>query len=97
MHHTFLVHCKGDLVGVVVKDIEPRQQIFGRLLDGTSDAELEEAFQAKDQIPLGHKVALRNIEEGEDIIEYGRVIGRALTRIEAGSHVHTHNIKSKRW
>ena len=42
----------------------------------------------------GHKYALRDIEEGENIIKYGQPIGHATCRIEKGAHVHTHNVKT---
>ena len=42
----------------------------------------------------GHKVALRDIKKGENIIKYGYPIGHALEDIKQGEHVHTHNIKT---
>ena len=42
----------------------------------------------------GHKIALRDIREGEDIIKYGYKIGHALCDIREGEHIHTHNIKT---
>lgn len=43
----------------------------------------------------GHKIALRDIKKGENVIKYGYPIGYALEDIPEGSHVHTHNIKTK--
>jgi (2R)-sulfolactate sulfo-lyase subunit alpha len=48
-------------------------------------------------VPLGHKVAMRHIAKGKDVIEYGRVIGVAVQDAPEGSHVHTHSVKTKRW
>lgn len=45
-----------------------------------------------DPVPPGHKVALRGISAGEEIVRYGQVIGRASVSIAPGSHVHTHNV-----
>jgi altronate hydrolase len=45
-----------------------------------------------DSVPAGHKVALRPIAAGESIVRYGQVMGRARTAIDAGQHVHTHNV-----
>jgi len=45
-----------------------------------------------DDIPQGHKVALCDIAEGDNIIKYGYPIGKAKTLINKGSHIHTHNI-----
>lgn len=42
----------------------------------------------------GHKIALRDIKAGEDIIKYGYSIGHAVEDIQEGDHVHTHNIKT---
>lgn len=45
-------------------------------------------------VPLGHKVAARDIAAGEKIIKYGAPIGSASCPIASGEHVHTHNVKS---
>lgn len=45
-------------------------------------------------IPFGHKLALRNIAEGEYVLKYGEPIGRATSDILCGEHVHTHNMRS---
>jgi altronate dehydratase small subunit len=47
-------------------------------------------------VPFGHKVAVRLIDEGALVIKYGQIIGRSTARIEAGQHVHVHNIESLR-
>ena len=49
---------------------------------------------AAQEIPAGHKIALRRIAEGENIIKYGFPIGHAKRDIEAGEWVHTHNTAS---
>jgi altronate hydrolase len=43
-------------------------------------------------VPAGHKLAIQGIEAGEAVKRYGQVIGFASRRIEAGEHVHTHNL-----
>lgn len=48
------------------------------------------------EVPFGHKVALRSIAEGEAILKYGFPIGRASKRIRAGEHVHIQNCESVR-
>jgi altronate hydrolase len=45
-----------------------------------------------DRVPVGHKVALRAIEAGAEVRRYGQVIGRTKCAIEAGRHVHVHNL-----
>lgn len=53
-------------------------------------------IETVDDIPYGHKIALRPIAEGEDVIKYGLSIGSATEDIPAGSHVHIHNVESNR-
>ena len=43
-------------------------------------------------IPMGHKVALRDIRKGEPVIKYGFPIGEATADIPVGGHVHSHNL-----
>ena len=43
-------------------------------------------------IPMGHKVALRDIKKGEPVIKYGFPIGEATEDIPKGGHVHSHNL-----
>lgn len=45
-------------------------------------------------IPVGHKVALRPIAVDADVIKYGAPIGHAIAEIHVGEHVHTHNLKT---
>ena len=49
---------------------------------------------ALEDIPSGHKIALRDIPAGAPVLKYGQPIGRALTAIRVGEHVHTHNLGS---
>lgn len=45
-------------------------------------------------IPKGHKIALREIGPGGDIVKYGVRIGRATAAIREGEWVHLHNMES---
>lgn len=47
----------------------------------------------KEFIPIGHKIALRDIALNEEILKYGEVIGSATAMIPAGYHVHIHNCR----
>ncbi len=47
-------------------------------------------------IPMGHKFALRDIEQGMDVVKYGEPIGKTTARIVRGEHVHVHNVVSHR-
>jgi altronate hydrolase len=52
----------------------------------------KEALTVSGLIPPGHKVATRDIGQGEAVLRYGQVIGFASQPIRAGQHVHTHNL-----
>jgi (2R)-sulfolactate sulfo-lyase subunit alpha len=89
---TFLAHRGGDHVAVAVVDA-PEGAGRVEFLDGTGSFDVD----AKAQIPLGHKVALRDIVKGGDVIEYGVRIAIASADIEKGDYVHIHNVRSARW
>ncbi len=52
------------------------------------------SLEGMDGIPAGHKFALTDIPEGEYVVKYGEIIGRATQKINKGEWVHTHNVKS---
>ena len=54
----------------------------------------DEKIKVQEEIPRDHKMALRDISEGEDILKYGHAIGRASQNINKGEKVHTHNVKT---
>ncbi len=47
-------------------------------------------------IPFGHKFALKNIAQGQAIMKYGEAIGLAIQPIKQGEHVHVHNVESQK-
>lgn len=53
------------------------------------------SFAVCQDIPAGHKIAIKEIKKGEDVIKYGFPIGTAKMDIPQGSWVHTHNVQSK--
>ena len=55
-----------------------------------------EAFPILEAIPVSHKIALRNISQGEEIIKYGETVAVSLRSIKKGEWDHTHNLESKR-
>ncbi len=90
----FLVHEIRDSVGVVViEGVQAGQQLSGWVMDTDETIDVV----ALDAIPLGHKVALVEIVDGDTIIKYSHDIGRAVAQIGRGGHVHVHNVKTKRW
>jgi len=90
----FVVHDDGDSVGVVVVEgVKAGDALTGWIMD--QDREI--AFEAASDIPIGHKLAIKSLGEGDTVIKYGVDIGRAVADIGVGEHTHVHNIKTKRW
>lgn len=54
----------------------------------------ERLSDAAEEIPEGHKVAIRPVKKGEAVIKYGVPIGEATADIQAGQWVHLHCMKS---
>jgi (2R)-sulfolactate sulfo-lyase subunit alpha len=90
----FIVHDKADTVGVVVvEDVQPGQVLSGWIMETDETVSLE----ALDSVPLGHKIALRDVKPGDTVLKYGHDVGRTVAAIGRGHHVHTQNLKTKRW
>jgi (2R)-sulfolactate sulfo-lyase subunit alpha len=93
MSHSFLVHDEADDVGVAVTDLEANQEVTGLYMSSGKTVELK----SREAVPLGHKIALRDLPEGADVVKYGVRIGRAVKDVREGDYVHTHNLRSARW
>ncbi len=89
----FLVHEKEDTVGVATVDIKAGEVAKGLFMDTQGPVEAK----ALKDIPLGHKIALKDANAGDTVIKYGHDIGKVVAEIKAGDHVHIHNLKTKRW
>ncbi|CAD5372217.1 (2R)-sulfolactate sulfo-lyase subunit alpha [Rubrivivax sp. A210] len=90
----FVLHDARDSVAVVV--VEGVQA--GMALNGwIMDEDRMVGVQARQDIPIGHKVALVDLSPGDTVHKYGIDIGRVVAPIKAGEHAHVHNIKTKRW
>lgn len=89
-----LVHHPDDNVGVVVvEDLKAGTEMLCVITHDNSDFRLT----AKADIPIGHKVALKDLKAGDTVIKYGEDIGKMVGTAGTGEHVHTHNLKTKRW
>jgi len=88
-----LIHAHPDFVAVATDDISKGEEIIAVFMDDDK----QNSLRSKEDIALGHKIALRNIGKGDKVIEYGDVIGAATKDIATGEHVHVHNLKSLRW
>lgn len=89
----FLVHDKADTVGVATVDIKTGETAEGKTMDSHETV----TIKALRDIPLGHKIALKDHRSGDTVIKYTHDIGRVVADIKVGDHVHTHNLKTKRW
>jgi len=89
-----LVHEGADNVGVVV--VEGLKAGTDMLCVVTHD-NTDFRLTAKADIPIGHKVALKDMSEGDTVMKYGEDIGKMIGSAEKGGHVHTQNCKTKRW
>ena len=90
----FLVHSQKDNVGVVVVEgLEAGTVMLGVITENDATMKLE----AKHDIPIGHKVALKPFKKGDTVIKYGEDIGKIVADVGKGEHVHVQNLKTKRW
>jgi (2R)-sulfolactate sulfo-lyase subunit alpha len=90
----FLVHSPKDNVGViVVEDLKSGTKMEGTVTENDSDT----AVTAKHDIPIGHKVALKDLRKGDTVMKYGEDVGIMTKDAKIGDHVHVHNMKTKRW
>ncbi|MEK9687204.1 MAG: UxaA family hydrolase [Gammaproteobacteria bacterium] len=89
-----IVHDKADNVGVVVVEgVEAGNDLFCVVTEDNSDF----TIKTNHDIPIGHKVALQDFKEGDTVIKYGEDIGKIVQDVAKGDHIHTHNLKTKRW
>ena len=89
-----LVHDHEDNVGVVVVEgLTAATEMLCVVTADNSDFKLK----ANADIPIGHKVALKALKEGDTVIKYGEDIGKMIGAVHVGDHVHVPNCKTKRW
>jgi (2R)-sulfolactate sulfo-lyase subunit alpha len=90
----FLVHSPEDNVGVVVvEDLKAGTKMLGVITENDSTIHVT----AKHDIPIGHKIALKDLKKDDTVIKYGEDVGRMTGPAKVGEHVHTHNHRTKRW
>ncbi len=89
-----LVHNPKDNVGVVVvENLKAGTDMFCVVTADDSSFRMA----AKADVPIGHKVALVDLKPGDTVIKYGEDVGRIVADVAKGGHVHTQNMKTKRW
>ncbi len=90
----FVLHDRKDTVAVVVVEgVKAGMTLNGWIMDEDRTA----TVQARQDIPIGHKVALVDMQPGDTVLKYGIDMGKVVAPIRAGEHAHVHNIKTKRW
>ena len=93
-----MIHCvlhdpNDSVAVVVVEGVKAGMPLTGLILDEDRTIALE----CTQDIPIGHKVALRDLDVGDTVIKYGVDIGKVVQPVRKGQHAHVHNIKTKRW
>ncbi|HYI04703.1 MAG TPA: UxaA family hydrolase [Reyranella sp.] len=93
-----MIHCvlhdAADTVAVVVVEgVAAGTAMTGWVMDDDRLIEL----QAQQDIPIGHKVALKDMDVGDTVVKYGIDMGKVVAPIRKGEHAHVQNVKTKRW
>jgi (2R)-sulfolactate sulfo-lyase subunit alpha len=90
----FVLHDAADTVAVVVVEgVTSGMELNGWIMDDNRHIKIT----AKQDIPIGHKIALKDMKAGDTVIKYGVDIGKVVKDMGTGEHAHVHNIKTKRW
>jgi len=93
MIHFVLHDAKDTVAVVVVEGVKAGMSLNGWIMDDDKMI----AVDATQDIPIGHKVALKDMNPGDTVWKYGIDMGRVVAPIKAGGHAHVQNIKTKRW
>ena len=93
-----MIHCvlhdAHDTVAVVFVENVKAVMVLNALI---MDEDRTISLKARQDIPIGHKVALKDMATGDTVLKYGIDMGKVVAPIKAGEHAHVHNIKTKRW
>ncbi len=81
---------KRDNVATALRQIEKGEQLDLCFENNTFHIRLIQI------VPFGHKFALVDVLDGEPILKYGEIIGKATENIFTGQHVHVHNVEGLR-
>jgi (2R)-sulfolactate sulfo-lyase subunit alpha len=89
-----IIHDEKDNVAVVVIETTKKgQDCSAWIMENDKTIKISSVAE----IPLGHKIALLDLKEGDTILKYGHDIGKVVKPIKKGEHVHVHNVKTKKW
>jgi (2R)-sulfolactate sulfo-lyase subunit alpha len=93
-HPDLIIHDEKDNVGVVVIETTKKgQDCNAWIMENDKSIKVS----SLNEVPLGHKIALQDLKEGDTILKYGHDIGKVVKAIKKGEHVHVHNVKTKKW
>ncbi|AGU51009.1 UxaA family hydrolase [Variovorax paradoxus] len=93
MIHFVLHDAKDTVAVVVVEGVKAGMSLSGWIMDEDRMTSVD----ARQDIPIGHKVALKDMATGDTVWKYGIDMGKVVAPIKAGEHAHVQNIKTKRW
>ena len=93
MNHLVLHDAKDTVAVAVVEGIQAGSELNAWIMDDDRTV----AIKALEDIPMGHKIAMKSMAVGETVYKYGVDIGKVIAPIKQGEHAHVHNIKTKRW
>jgi (2R)-sulfolactate sulfo-lyase subunit alpha len=93
MIHVVLHDAKDTVAVAVVEGIQSGTTLNAWIMDEDKTI----SVKATQDIPIGHKVALKDYKPGDTVIKYGVDIGKVVQPISKGEHLHVHNVKTKRW
>jgi altronate dehydratase small subunit len=83
---------------IMINERDNNATLFGEARAGEivrvvrESGDLVQEVTAGQRIPVGHKIALRQIRKGEQVVKYGEAIGTTTKTIQQGEHVHVHNV-----
>ena len=93
-HPDLIIHDEKDNVGVVVIETTKKgQDCNAWIMENDKTVKVP----SNNEVPLGHKIALKDLKTGDTIFKYGHDIGKVVKDIKKGEHVHVHNVKTKKW
>ncbi|PVM87067.1 UxaA family hydrolase [Caulobacter radicis] len=84
--------------GESIHGVDPRDHVATALrpLAAGETVDLHgQQILVRSDIPKGHKIAVRAAAKGDDVLKYGWPIGRAVSDIAVGDHVHVHNVETR--
>lgn len=88
--------CGNEFMCVKALIIAPNDNVAVMLNEAAEGIEVHTSLGtiiSKEAIPVGHKICIKEIPCGSDVIKYGLPIGRAICDIPVGSWVHLHNVE----